>query len=445
MDVSEKIRTATSLRYRKKLTAALFLLMPVAATAQISLSSAVDLAEKNSASVRGAIANVQKATAALQEADDAYIPNFVLGVSPGYAYGFPLGYPSLFNANAQSLVLSWSQRDYIRAARTAMNAAHLNLKDVQEQTELDVALAYVELDTDLQEIEALQEQSSHAETLVQYEKDRVNAGVDPRISELEAELTAAQVEQRRVQLENDAEAMRQKLAHLTGLPANGLSPVSASIPSAPSAGTLGAAPDRPAADNPGVSAAYANAKSKWYMAFGDQKQNYRPLAVFGAQYSLFEKTPGYTEYFPHFQYNNVELGVQVTFPFFDATRRAKARESTADAAHAQADADAARDVLDEQTSVMRGNLREIAAQQRVAQVQSEIAQEQLKSVETQISSGTGLPNAPGVPPTQAEKAHIQERQYYTEMLEANLALMKVELNLMKATGLIDAWVRASLH
>ena len=444
MDVSEKIRTAARSLRRTKFAIALFLLMPLAATAQISLSSAVDLAEKNSTSVRGAIAGVQKATAALAETKDAYIPNFVLGVSPGYAYGFPLGYPSFFNANATSLVLSWSQKDYMRAAHTALNAANFSLKDAQQQTELDVAVAYVQLDSDLKELEALQQQSSYAETLVQLEQDRVNAGVDSKMTGLESELTAAQVNQKRAQLENDAEAMRQKLAHLTGLPATGFTSVSTSIPPAPSFGTMGTAPQPSPSDNAGVSAAYSNAKSKWFTAFGDDKQNYRPLAVFGAQYSLFEKTPGYTEYFPHFQYNNVELGVQLTFPLFDATRRAKARESAADAAHAQADADAARDVLDEQTSTMRGNLRELAAQQRVAQIQSQIAQEQLKSVDTQIASGTGLPNTPGVPPTQAQKAHIEERQYYADMLEANLALIKVELNLMKATGQIDAWVRSSL-
>jgi hypothetical protein len=30
-------------------------------------------------------------------------------------------------------------------------------------------------------------------------------------------------------------------------------------------------------------------------------------------------------------------------------------------------------------------------------------------------------------------------------MEANLGLIKVELNLMKLTGQIDAWVRSSLH
>ncbi len=287
MDVSGKIRTATRNWRRMKFATALFLLMPLAATAQISLSSAVDLAEKNSTSVHAAIASVQKAAAGLAETKEAYIPNFVLGVSPGYSYGFPLGYPSLFNASSQSLVLSWSQKDYMRAAHNALNAANLNLKDVQQQTALDVALAYVQLDSDLKELEALQQQSGYAETLVQLEQDRVNAGVDPKMTQLDAELTAAQAEQKRIQLENDAEAMREKLAHLTGLPATGLNTISTSIPAAPSAGTLGNAPA--ASENAGVSAALANAKSKWFTAFGDDKQNFRPLAVFGAQYALLKR------------------------------------------------------------------------------------------------------------------------------------------------------------
>jgi outer membrane protein TolC len=427
----------------KEVAAVLFLLMPVAAGAQISLSSAVDLAEKNSPSVRGAAANVQRATAAWQETKDAYIPNFVVGLSPGYAYGFPLGYPSFFNANAQSLVLSWSQRDYIRAARQGINSANLNLKDVQQQVAFDVALAYVELDHDLKEIAALEEEKGYAESLVQIEHDRVQAGVDPHIAELQAELAAAQVDEKRTHLENDADVMRERLAQLTGLPSVGLTTVCSSIPAPPSANSIESG-GQTAQDNPGVSAAYANAKSKWYAALGDAKQNYRPMAVFGGQYSLFEKTPGYTEYFPHFQYNNVELGVQLTFPFFDATRRAKARESTADAAHAQADADAALNILSEQTLTLRGSLRELVAQHRVAQVNGELAQEQLKTIETELTSGSGIPNAPSISPTQAQRAHIEERERYEDVIDADFSFIKAELNLLRATGQLDAWVRSSL-
>jgi outer membrane protein TolC len=437
-------RTRTRNLVPQRIATILLLMMPVAAGAQISLSTAVDMAEKTSPSVRGAAANVKKAAAALEETKDAYIPNFVLGLSPGYAYGFPLGYPSFFNANSQSLVLSWSQRDYIRAARAAVNGANLSLKDVQQQVALDVSLDYVELDYDLKEIAALDEENGYAGMLVQIEQDRVQAGIDAKMNELQAELTAAQVDQKRIHLESDADAMRQKLAHLTGLPANGLTTVSASIPPSPSANALGGTDnEQTARDNAGVSAAFANAKSKLYLAYGDQKQNYRPLAVFGAQYSLFEKTPGYTEYFPHFQYNNVELGIQLTFPFFDATRRAKSRESAADAVHAQADADAALDVLSEQRSSMRHAILELGAQQRVAQLQSELAQERLKTIETELTSGSGAPNAP-VPPSQAQKAHIEERERYQDVLDSEFSLIKVELNLLRATGQIDGWVRSSL-
>jgi outer membrane protein TolC len=429
-----------------RFAATLVVLMPLAAGAQISLSTAVDMAEKNSPSVRAAAANVQKATAAWQETKDAYIPNFVMGANPGYVYGYPLGYPSLFEATSQSLLYSSSQRDYIRAAHKGVESATLSLKDTQQQVALDIALDYVELDHDLKEIAALEEENGYAESLVRIEQDRVQAGIDPRISELQAELTAAQIDEKRIHLENDADAMRQKIAHLTGLPATGLTTLSSSIPPAPSVSALENIDAQTAPNSPGVSAAYANAKSKLYTAFGDSRQNYRPLVTFGAQYSLFEKFANYTQYYPSgLQYNNAALGVVVTFPFFDFTRRAKARESAADAAHARADADASLNILSEQTSAMRGSVRELGAQQRMAQVQSELAQEQLKTIETELISGTGTPNAPPVPPTQAQRAHIEERQRFEEVLDANFSLMKVELNLLRVTGQIDGWVRSSLQ
>lgn len=440
------VRIKTNFAIAVRIAAAMMLLAPPTAGAQISLSTAIDLAEKNSPSVRGAAANVQKATAAWQEAKDAYIPNLVMGGNPGYVYGYPLGYPSLFTATSQSILLSGSQRDYIRAAHAGVESAALSLKDAQQQVALDIALDYVELDHDLKEIAALEEENGYAESLVRIEQDRVQAGVDPRISELQAELTAAQIDEKRIHLENDADAMRQKIGHLTGLPATGLTTLSSSIPPAPSVSALENIDAQTAPNSPGVSAAYANAKAKLYTAFGDARQNYRPLVTFGAQYSLFEKFANYTQYYPNgLQYNNAALGVVVTFPFFDFTRRAKARESAADAAHARADADASLNILSEQTAAMRGSVRELTAQQRVAQVNGELAQEQLRTVETELTNGTGTQNGPPVSPTQAQKAHIEERERYEEVLGSDFSLMKVELNLLRVTGQLDAWVRSSLR
>lgn len=441
MPIAERLIAA--IRKTPAVLPALFLLLlPAAAPAQISLSTAVNLAEKSSPGVRAAVANVEHATAAVQETKDAYIPSFQVGTSPGYAYGFPLGYPALFSANSQSLALSFSQPDYLRAAHQALSAAKLNLKDAQQQVALDVSLDYLELDHDLAEITALDEEHSYAASLVSIENDRVQAGVDPRVSQLQAELTAAVVEEKRVHLQNDADEMRQKLAHLTGLPGEGLTTVTNSIPAAPtfSSGSSETNPD----SNPGIAAAYANSQSKFYQAFGASRENYRPSVVFGAQYSLFSKINNYNQYFKNFQYNNAAIGVQVTFPLFDASRRAKAREATAEAVAAQADADQSRDTLSEQTLVARRTLLELAAQQRVAQLESELAQEQLKTVDAELTSGPGSATAQPVSPIAAQKAHIDEREKYEDLLDTNFSLMKVELNLLRMTGQIDDWVRSSL-
>ena len=93
---------------------------------------------------------------------------------------------------------------------------------------------------------------------------------------------------------------------------------------------------------------------------------------------------------------------------------------------------------------MRGTLRELTALQRVVQVKSELAQEQLKTVETELTQGTGVPNAQPITPREAQQAHIDERERYNDVLDADFSLTKAELNLLRATGQLDAWVRAAL-
>ena len=175
--------------------------------------------------------------------------------------------------------------------------------------------------------------------------------------------------------------------------------------------------------------------------FGDDRQNYRPQFAFGAQYSLFSTFNNYAQYYQHFQQNNFGVAVQITVPLFSASNRAKAQESAADAAHAEAQADQSRNQADEQVFQMQKGLAELAAQQRVAQLQSDLAQEQLQTVQAQLQSGTGSATATAVGPKDAEEARIQERQRYEDMLDANFAVERAQLSLLRAVGVIDDWWR----
>lgn len=421
----------------------LALAFPLAARGQISLSTAVALAEKNSPSVRAAAAAWRQAAAGLSESKDAYYPSFSLGSSVGPPpYGFPLGNPDIYNVDAQSLVFSYSQRDYVRAAGASLHAAALSLKDAQQQVTLDVSLAYVELDHDLKEIAALNQEEDAAGELAQIEQQRVAAGVDPRVAQLQAELTTAQVDEKRIHLQNDAGEMRQKIAHLTGLPAEGLATVDSSIPPVTVPSSI--SDQELSAGNPGIAAQYADARSRFFTAFGDERQNHRPTIGFGLKYQRFAKFQNFQEYYHNFQQNNISAGIQLTIPIFDRSLKAKAQASAADAARAEAQADQNRNQLSEAALQMSDSIRELAAQQRVAQIQNEIAQDQLQSVESELTNGSGSPATPSVTPVQAAQARIQERERYEDLLDANFSLIRVELNLLRATGQITSWVQSSL-
>jgi outer membrane protein TolC len=416
------------------------LLTPAVAHGQISLYTAVDLARRNSPSVHLAQADVARATAALAEQRDAYKPGLTLGSSIGYSYGFPVGQPSIYNVQAQSLVVSFSQPDYIRAARAAARSAAFSLQDALDQVTLDTAMDYVELDTFNRQLSALGEQKQYAERLDSIEQERVAAGVESRMNATRAELNAAQADLKRLDLEAQAALVRERLAHLTGLTPRDIVPQSETIPGDPA---LTAASSQH--DSVSVDAALESAASKHSIARGDAHQNYRPVISLGVNYSRYAKFNNYAEYYLRFQHNNFDAGLEVQIPLFDSSKRARAQESIADARRADAQVVQARDSLQEQVVQLSGTIPELRAQQRVARLQNELAQEQLESVLTQLQNSVSAPGAPALSPADEMQARIAERERYVDFLGSALELTKAELNLLRATGGIEDWVNTQPH
>jgi outer membrane protein TolC len=414
------------------------------ALAQVSLFTTVDQALRNSTSVRLAVADVQRATAGVSEARDVYVPNFQVGSSAGYTYGFPIGQPTIVNVSSQSLIFTYSQRDYVRSARMALRSAELSLSDARQQVVLDTALDYIQLDTDRRRLDVLDQQNEAASKLTIIEQQRLDAGIGTREDLLRAKLTSAQLRLKRLHIQDDIEELRQRLAHLTGLPSESLLTVTESVPPAPNFER-----DNPsslistmtALNSDGVRAAYANAQSHQYTAFGDARQIYRPQIGFGTTYSRFSEINNYQEYYQHFQHNNFEAGVQITVPLYDASRRAKERESRADAGHAAAQADQLRDQASENIVLLQKSLAELSAQRDVAQLQNELAQSQLDAIIIQLNSPSTASGATPLTPREEQQARIEERRRYGDVLDANFEIIKAELSLLRATGGIDQWYK----
>lgn len=387
-------------------------------------------------------ADVERARAGVKEGIGVYEPSLLVGSGLGFTYGFPVGQPAVYSVGAQSLAFSFSQPDYIRAARAALVSARLRLKDVRQQTILDAALDYIELNKVSQQISALDEERGYVQKLIEIEDARVDAGRDSRIELTRARLLEAQVRLKRLQLLDQSDLLRARLGHLTALAPADLTPQTETIPVPPPATSSGNLDSVVMSNNSGVQAAYAAAKSKLYTAFGDNRQYNRPTFVFGLEYSRYAKFNNYNLYYLRFQHNNFNVGIQIQFPLFDATRKARAEGSSADAAHAAAEADLQRNKTSETVLQLQKSLDELAAQAQVAELQSELAQDQLQAVTTQLQTGNGNPNAPALSPKDQQQAHIDERSRYLDMLDAQFQLTQAQLNLMRSMGTIEDWAKS---
>lgn len=413
------------------------------ATAQISFSTSVTLALKSNPKVLMAQADVAKAKASLEEARDVYIPSVSGGSGLGYSYGFPIGQPSIFNFTSQSLVFNFSQGNYIRASRYALDAANLALKDAQLAVTEDVALTYVALDRDSQRQAALTEQAGFAARLVAIIQERLDAGQDTPINLTGARLSAAQIRLAKLRTDDETADDQAHLARLIGLPEKGLGVVSSSIPqfTAPQADLSDAA----LPGSPQVASAYATARSKQQIAFGDSHYLWRPQISFAAQYNRFAKFNNYELYYSHFQHNNFGIGIQITLPVFDAGHRAKARVSAADAAHAEHEADLARDQFLEGRQKIRHATGELAARAEVASLDQQLAQQQLDVLTVQLNAGSGNSSGPQMSPKDEQTSRIAEREKFLTVLDTSFEMRKAEINLLRQTGQLEDWVKSTLQ
>jgi outer membrane protein TolC len=415
--------------------------------AQVSLTTVVDLAQRNSSPVKLAQADVLKAQAALSKTKDVFMPSAMLGSGlPAFpSVGFTGGVPSILTGTIQSLVFDLPQKQYIDAARAGLKAAALNLKDAREQVALDASTTYIELDTVDRELEAAQSQEAFAEHLVKIEQERTEAGVDPLSDLLQAQLTAAQLKLRHLHLKTRAASLAKQLSVLTGLPVGSITPDRASIPEIPQVHA-----DEPQHGTFGIASAQMLARSKQKVARGDSLSGLFPQIVFNAQYirstTLLNNADDY--YAKHIPANNFSSGFSIQIPIFDISHLAKGKESTADALRSTIEAEQAQRQSEIQIAELTCSLRELDAEAEISSLKQQIANEQIQAVRTQLELGNGAGSGPAAAPQLTPKAEqlalIDERQKFQDALDAGFDLSKARLSLLRALGHMEDWLH-ELH
>jgi len=428
------------------------ILLPASLLADpVPLKRVVELALSHATGAAITAADQQRASAAYDDLHNSYIPQLSTGAGLGFSHGFPLALegsaPSLFNINTQSALLNPSLREFLRAAKADSTVASLKNKDERNQIIQDAVLSYAELAKWELRLTRLHELEADAQKMQAAVAERVKEGVDSEVEGTRARLSAARVRLHIAEAQGSADVLREHLSRLTGLPAANLQTEPDSIPAPPSP----PAPDdakQSVDSNPSVEAAVQHARAQYLRAQAEHKALW-PSVDFAAQYALLSKFNNFQNYYipskpctvagssvlcvtNSFQQNNATVGVSIRLPLFNASQRSRAEEADADALKATKQAEAARNQVSEETLRLQRAVAQMQAARDVAQLEYEIAQQNLTAVQTRLDAGTANLH-------DLDDARTQASERFITLQDVAFELERDQLGLLRSTGDLEKW------
>jgi outer membrane protein TolC len=402
----------------------------------ITLRKAVELALTHGAPV--AHVDEDKAQAGYREARSAYLPRVIFGSGIGGSYGFPLSLenaaPSLLNISSQQILYSPAQKAFVKAAKTDLQAAQWQGKDQRDALVQDTILTYVELNKWNQELELLNTELANNLKIENVEQERVKAGVDRPMDQNRARLATARVRMRMAEARGSADVLRTHLSQLTGLAAEELGTDPNSIPGLPEIKQEENLSAKALQSSPEVKAADQQAIAKRFAAEGEYKA-LLPSVDLAGQYALLSNFNNYDVYIRNFQTHNATGGIVIRLPFFDSTQRARAAQAKADAIRSGRDAEQARQKVSLETLRLQRGVQELSAAVDVAQLEYEMAQSELEAVEIRLKAETGTLR-------DEQDARSKVEQSYDVLIDANFALDKARVQLLRSMGELEQWARS---
>jgi outer membrane protein TolC len=427
-------------------------LIPVSVLAEpIPLKRAVELALTHATGLAVSGADQQRAADSYRELRDSYIPQLSITSGIGYSYGYPLSLagsaPSLFNLNAQSAVWDPSLHQLIKAARAESVVASLEDKVQRDKVIEDAAESYAELGKWEQRLLQLRQTETEAERTEAAVQERVKEGVDTQMDAERAHLATLRVHLHIAEAQGSADVLREHLSKLTGLPAADIQTEPDSVPNFPALPQQTASSDEGDA-NPTVQAAIEHAHAQYLRAQAEHKA-LLPTFDFAAQYALLSTFNNFQSYYTPsrpctvggvnvlcvtntFHQNNETIGVAIRFSFFNISQRARARAADADALMAKKQAEATRNQVSEETLRYQRTVTQMLAARDVAQVEYDIAQKTVGTVETRMESGTANLH-------DLQDARSQESDRFMALQDTTFELQRAELSLLRSTGALEKW------
>ena len=359
-----------------------------------------------------------------------FLPSFFAGSGVAYTSGFPIlaagGAPALFNLTYNQDLFNLPARGDVQADEQKAEQQRLQVDAVRDGVIERTASAYLQLGKVRQQLDVVRSERESAQKILDYTRQRMEAGFELPIEVTRAQLTAAQVEERMAQLDDQEETTADQLRFLLGLEADqALEVTGEDIPAAANQ-TINDLVTTALRYNPEIKQA-DSVRMASELRLRGERGGYWPTVGLIGQYNLLAKFNNYDQFFNKFQRNNFIAGIDVKIPVFVSHTGAAVAFAQADLTASQLQAENKRAEISLDVRHKARQERETETAREVSRLELQLAQQNVEVLQSQFQQGHASVR-------DLESARLDAEEKSIALLDAGFGRQQAELELLRTTG-----------
>jgi outer membrane protein len=403
-------------------------------TDSLSLHQAVTLALQNSRDVKLAQVQYNVALGEVRVAKAEFLPNLYTGSGLAYTHGFPAlpggQPPSIFELDYTEAFFNPLLKGQQHAAEDRAKNRKLELDRIKDDVTVRTASTYLELAKIRHSLDLLRAEQASGGKILQAIRDRVAANQELPIEITRTQLTVARVEESIVKLEDRGDYLESQLRDLTGLPETHtleVEPADESFNEKLATAQSESEIEEMAIQNDQSLAEAENERAAREQMYKGEKGSYWPTVNIVGEYSILSKFNNYSEFYTHFERNNINVGVQIQIPVFSSKTHANVALAKSQLSEAEVMLSNKRQQVRLDVQQKARGVRELDATREVARLDLQLAQETLEQEQAKFDQNR-------ITLQEIEQARLDENAKWVAFLDADFARQQAQLTLLQATG-----------